>query len=232
MPRPGDVTSPAIARARPAYGDGSRHSLRMTPSSRSCAAAESGARTSATHLAVALLEQPREDLHAEEARGARQEDGRLHASTSSATGASAVPIAWKPPSTWMISAVIARAASRQQEVDRRRDRRRILDVPAERRLALPRVGEIAEPGDAARGERAERAGGHQVHAHAARAEVARQVARGGLQRRLGHAHPVVDRPGDGGVEVEPDDRRALLGEQVGRARRPAPSASTPTSGTR
>ena len=46
----------------------------------------------------------------------------------------------------------------------------------------------------------DRAGGHQVHADARAAEVARQVAANGLERRLGHPHPVVDRPGHRGVE--------------------------------
>ena len=46
-------------------------------------------------------------------------------------------------------------------------------------------------------------------------EVARQVARGGLERGLGHAHPVVDGPGDGGVEVHADDARALVRVEVG-----------------
>src|SRR6476620_9969409 len=62
------------------------------------------------HLAVTLLEQAREHLHAEEAGRAGQEDGRLHATASSALRASAgaVPMAWKPPSTCTISPVIAR----------------------------------------------------------------------------------------------------------------------------
>ena len=41
-----------------------------------------------------------------------------------------------------------------------------------------------------------------------RPEVARQIARDRLERRLGDAHPVVDRPRHGGVEVESDDARA------------------------
>ena len=61
------------------------------------------------HLAVARLEQAREHLHAEEAGGAGQEDGRLHATASSRSGTGAVPMAWKPPSTCRISPVIARA---------------------------------------------------------------------------------------------------------------------------
>ncbi len=166
-------------------------------------------------LAVAGLEQAGEDLHAEESGRAGQEDGRLHATASSATGARAVPIAWKPPSTCRISPVIGARQVAQQEQDRSGDRPRIVGVPAQRRLALPGGGEVAEAGDAARRERAQRAGGHEVHAHAARPEVAGQVARRRLERGLRHAHPVVDRPRDRGVEVEPDDARALLGVQVG-----------------
>src|SRR5919201_915037 len=62
-------------------------------------------------LAVALLEQPREHLHAEEPGRPGEEDGRPHAVASSITWAGAVPIAWKPPSTCTISPVIARAMS-------------------------------------------------------------------------------------------------------------------------
>ena len=62
-------------------------------------------------------------------------------------------------------------------------------------------------------------------------EVAGQVARDRLERRLGDAHPVVDRPGDGRVEVEPDDRAAAV-HQRHAAPRPAPSTRTRSSGTR
>ena len=216
------MTSPATARTRSRYGDGSRHSLASTSSRRSCGGGVVTRAHERDDLAVAGLEQAGEDLHAEEAGRAGQEHGRLHATASSATGARAVPIAWKPPSTCRISPVIARARSREQEHDRAGDRRRVVGVPAQRRLALPGVGEVAEARDAARGQRPERAGGDEVHAHAARPEVARQVARRRLERRLGHAHPVVDRPGDRGVEVEPDDARALLG--VAGRRAPAASA--------
>ena len=68
----------------------------------------------------------------------------------------------------------------------------------------------------------------------ARAQVAGQVAVDRLQRGLGHAHPVVDRPGDGGVEVEADDRAAALRalEQRQQRRRRAPSARTRSCGRR
>ena len=48
-----------------------------------------------------------------------------------------------------------------------------------------------------------------------RAEVAGQVARGRLERGLGHAHPVVDRPGVAGVEREADDRAARGQQRLG-----------------
>ena len=70
---------------------------------------------------------------------------------------------------------------------------------------LPERGELLEAGNAARGDCAERAGADEVHADALGPEVVREVARDRLERRLGDAHPVVDRPGDRGVEVEADD---------------------------
>jgi hypothetical protein len=55
------------------------------------------------------------------------------------------------------------------------------------------LGELGEAGDAARGDRAERPARHEVHAHALRPEVARQVPRTSPPAAaLGHAHPVID----------------------------------------
>ena len=52
-----------------------------------------------------------------------------------------------------------------------------------------------------------------------RAEVAGEVARGGLERGLGDAHPVVDRPRDAAVvEVEADDRAAAGHQRPARDR--------------
>ena len=79
----------------------------------------------AQHLVARAFEQPRKHLHAEEAGGARQEDPRSDfipahfAAASASSGRCAVPsmpsigvpIAWKPPSTWRISPVVARARS-------------------------------------------------------------------------------------------------------------------------
>ena len=59
------------------------------------------------------------------------------------------------------------------------------------------------------GKRLDGAGGDEVDADPARAELAREVARDGLQRGLGDAHPVIGRPGHAGVEVEPDDAGAV-----------------------
>ena len=84
-----------------------------------------------------------------------------------------------------------------------------LHVPAERAALVPHVLEALEAGDRLGRQRLDRAGRHQVHADALRPEVAGEVAARALERGLGHAHPVVGRPGLGAVvEVEPDDRAA------------------------
>ena len=64
----------------------------------------------------------------------------------------------------------------------------------------------------------ERPGGHEVHPDPARPEVARQIPRDRLERGLGDAHPVVDRPRDGRVEVEPDDARPGPHQRLQRRR--------------
>ncbi len=56
-------------------------------------------------------------------------------------------------------------------------------------------------------------GRHQVDPDAVGPEVARQVARQRLERRLGHAHPVVGGPGHAGVEVEAHHRRSAGGDE-------------------
>jgi hypothetical protein len=98
----------------------------------------------------------------------------------------------------------------QQEADGRRDRSRVARVPAQRRAAAPERRELVEAGNAAGGDRLDRARRDEVDTDPARAEVAREVARHALERRLRHPHPVIDRPGHAGVEVEPDDRTAAL----------------------
>ena len=66
----------------------------------------------------------------------------------------------------------------------------------------------AKPGDRLGRHGLDRPGGHQVDPDPVGPEVPGQVAGERLERRLGHAHPVVDRPGHGGVEVEADHRGA------------------------
>ena len=98
----------------------------------------------------------------------------------------------------------------------------VAGVPAERRLvAATRPPAPSKPSMPPGREGAERTRGDQVHAHAVRAQVAREVATGGLERSLGHAHPVVRRPGHGGVEVHGHDRAARVAflEQREQARR-------------
>ena len=66
----------------------------------------------------------------------------------------------------------------------------------------------------------QRAGGDEVGAHAARPEVAGQVAVDRLERGLGDARPVVGRPRDAGVEVEADDAGAPRRARAAAASRP------------
>src|SRR5215213_11693083 len=55
------------------------------------------------HVAIRPLQPAHEQLAADEARRAREQDG-AHAAASA-------PMAWKPPSTWTISPEMARAPS-------------------------------------------------------------------------------------------------------------------------
>ena len=100
---------------------------------------------------------------AEEAGGSRQQiaqrahgtptSGRNHGSSGLARrSAIGAPIAWKPPSTWRISPVIAAGPVREQDA-RAGHRAGVVDVPAQRRLLVPHVVELLEAGDAARRQR-------------------------------------------------------------------------------
>ena len=137
------------------------------------------------------------------------------------------PMAWKPPSTCTISPVVAGKKSDSSAHDGLRGRARGPSRPspaargrststrAPRSPGSPwRPGSCSGPAD------------DQVDPDALRAEVAGEVARAGLQAGLGHAHPVVRRPGDGRVEGQPDDRAARAPSAAGRPR-PATSGSTP-----
>ena len=66
-PRPGAVRSPATARTRARYGDGSRHSLASVALQALLGRGAVGAAHERDHVAVALLEQADQHLHAEEA---------------------------------------------------------------------------------------------------------------------------------------------------------------------
>src|SRR5690606_8916176 len=65
------------------------------------------------------------------------------------------------------------------------------DRAADRGIGLDVAQDLAEAADAGRGQGLDRAGGDRVDADAFRAEVEREVAHAGFQRRLGHAHHVV-----------------------------------------
>ena len=212
---------------RSRYGDGSSHSLASTSSSRRSARRVVVGAHQREHLAVARLEQAREHLHAEEAGGAGQEDGRLHATASSRSGTGAVPMAWKPPSTCRISPVIARAWSRQQEAARR-----------PRPAPGPRCPSRAAPGAPTRAASSSKPGmpraaivpsgpaRHQVHAHAARPEVAREVARDGLERRpwrrpssrRSARRPARRSPSRRSRRRPPDQRQQRRGQRLQRVR--------------
>src|SRR4051794_25298860 len=73
------------------------------------------------------------------------------------------------------------------------DGRGVFDVPAERCPLVPGILELLETRYAAGRDRADGAGGDEVHAYALGPEVACEVARGRLERGLRDAHPVVDR---------------------------------------
>ena len=118
-------------------------------------------------------------------------------------------MACTPPSTWTISPVVAGNQSDSSATQAFAAGLGVGDVPAERGPVGPDALELLEAGDALGGHRAQRAGRDQVDPDALRAQVPGQVAGGRLQAGLGHAHPVVDGPGDGGVEVEADDRAAV-----------------------
>ena len=87
--------------------------------------------------------------------------------------------------------------------------RRIGHVPAKWCPLAPHIFELLEAGDALRRHRLHGTGGDEIAADALRAQVFGQIAADALERALGDTHPVVRRPGDGVVEVEPDERAAV-----------------------
>lgn len=130
------------------------------------------------------------------------------------------PIMCTPPSTCTISPVVRGKKSDSMPTTPRPHVLRVGQVPADRGAVVPHVRQLLEAGDGLGGHRLDRAGRDQVAADTLGAQVTREVAVGALQRRLGHAHPVVLRPGDLRVEGEADDRAAVLHErQAGHGQR-------------
>ncbi len=121
------------------------------------------------------------------------------------------PIACTPPSTWMISPVVAgnQSDSSATQACAAGARRCVMSQPSGARSAHSGSNSL-EARDALGGHGAQRPGGHQVDPDPLPAQIAGQVAGAGLQAGLGHAHPVVAGPGHAGVEVEADDRPAAV----------------------
>src|SRR5699024_4618899 len=88
-------------------------------------------------------------------------------------------------------------------------------VPAQGRTVAPHVLEGSEAGDRGGGGGLERAGRDQVDAHAVLTDVFGEVAGGGFEGGLGHAHPVVDGPGDRRVEGQSHNSGALVEHGLG-----------------
>lgn len=83
------------------------------------------------------------------------------------------------------------------------------NVPSQRGLVVPYFFELCERGDGLRGDRADGACGNQVESNIRWAVFACQVPIRRLQSRFRDAHPVVRRPGDGGIEVQSYNAPAL-----------------------
>ena len=117
-----------------------------------------------------------------------------------------LPMAWTPPSTWRISPVVMGRRSESRAMQARATTSVSKTSQPSGRPLGPGVLERGEAGDRLGRHGLDRPGRDQVDPHPFGAEVAGQVAGQGLERRLGHPHPVVDRPRHGGVEVEADHR--------------------------
>ena len=89
------------------------------------------------------------------------------------------------------------------------------DVALERAVVLVPLEDIAEIADARGGQGLHRAGRQRVDADVLLAQVHRQIAHAGLQRRLGHAHDVVMRHHALGAVIGQRQQRAAVGHHVG-----------------
>ena len=126
------------------------------------------------------------------------------------------PTACTPPSTCTISPVVAGNQSDSRATHACAAGPGSAEVPAERRPAGPHVLEAAESRDALGRHGAQRPGRDQVDPDSVRPQVAGQIPGARLQPGLGHAHPVVGRPGPGRVEVQADDRASAAHQRLGR----------------
>ena len=122
--------------------------------------------------------------------------------------AAQAPTAWKPPSTWRISPVVAGNQSDSSAT-------LALATAVESETFQPSGARSdhtssnrREPGDRLRRQRLHRTGCHEVDPDVVRTEVPGEVAADRLERRLRHAHPVICGPRQSGIEVETDDRTA------------------------
>ena len=115
-----------------------------------------------------------------------------HRGCSGPDQSAAIPITWKPPSTWMTSPVTPRDSG---ETRNSADVAHLvlLGVLAQGGMVAMVLQHLREPVHAGGGQGLDGAGGDRVDADAARAEVRGQVAHRGLERGLGHAHHVVVR---------------------------------------
>ena len=129
------------------------------------------------------------------------------------------PTAWKPPSTWSISPVVAGKRSESSATHAAATgAASFTSQPSGARVG-PHRFELVEPRDALGRDGAERTRGDQVDADVVGAEITREVTRGRFERGLGHTHPVVHRPRVRAVvEIEADDRAAARHERPARDR--------------
>ena len=184
------------------------------------------------HVAARLVQVGRDRVHDPcPVRAGQGEDVLAAGLAACGGGGHHAPTAWTPPSTWTISPVVAGNQSESSATQARAvGSGSAMSQPSGARL-VPHALEPLEARDGLRGHGAQRAGRHQVHPDAVPPRSRARYRAAGLEPGLGHAHPVVARPGDARVEVQADHGTAAA-HQRQRRHRAAPSASTPTPAPR
>ena len=139
--------------------------------------------------------------------GGRHRDGRGHRPLTAAGRSGLLPIAWTPPSTWIISPVVAgnQSDSSAQQARAVGSASRTSQPSGARSSQVPRTSRTpgcSSPPWCGSGRPPRRWRGCRAP------QVAGQVPGRGLERRLRDPHPVVDRPGEAGVEGQTDDAAA------------------------